>query len=290
MSDPTEPNLPKWPFYLGDGLLLGAAYWICCRTSLPLGRWEMCLAVLCVGAGALLCVAPFLLEYHARVKLAETQGLTTVVAQVRNLGSIAGQISGATGKWQEAQEQAERTAAGARGIAERMAAEVKGFTEFMQHANDSEKANLRLEVDKLRRAEADWLQVLVRVLDHVHGLHQGALRSGQPNVIEQVSLFQNACRDAARRIGLAPFIATEAEPFNAQRHQPIEEGAQPPPDATVAETLATGYTFQGRLLRPALVRLNAGPAAATVPADVTPAAAIPDGDQSQLPLAPEPRT
>jgi molecular chaperone GrpE (heat shock protein) len=286
MSDPIEPKLPKWPFYLGDGLLLGAAYFICTRTPLPLGHWQVGLAVLCIGAGALLCIAPFLLEYQANVKLAEARGLTTVVAQVQDLERLAGQISGATGKWQEAQEQAERTAAGAREIAERMAAEVKGFTEFMQHANDSEKANLRLEVDKLRRAEADWLQVVVRLLDHVYALHQGAVRSGQPNVIEQVNLFQNACRDAARRVGLAPFIANEAEPFDAQRHQSVEEGAQPAPDATVAETIGTGYTFQGRLVRPALVRLNQGQAAVTASVDATAATTISGVDQSQLPLEP----
>ncbi len=138
---------------------------------------------------------------------------------------------------------------------------MKAFTEFMQRANDSERATLRLEVEKLRRAEADWLQVLVRMLDHVYALHQGALRSGQPNLIEQLGSFQNACRDAARRVGLTPFAPNEAEPFDAQRHQLVEDGAQPPPDAVVAETIAAGYTFQGRPLRPALVRLRESPAA-----------------------------
>ena len=149
----------------------------------------------------------------------------------------------------------------------------------MQRANDSERATLRLEVEKLRRAEADWLQVLVRMLDHVFALHQGALRSGQPGLIEQLGNFQNACRDAARRVGLTPFTANEAEPFDAQRHQLVEEGAKPPPDAVVAETIAAGYTFQGRLVRPALVRLRETPAAVTAPApEETPA------QQSSLPL------
>ena len=64
---------------------------------------------------------------------------------------------------------------------------------------DVDLRKVRLEVEKLRRAEGEWLQVLVRVLDHVYALHLGALRSGQPNLIEQLSNFQNACRDAARR-------------------------------------------------------------------------------------------
>jgi molecular chaperone GrpE (heat shock protein) len=121
------------------------------------------------------------------------------------------------------------------------------------------------------------------MLDHVFALHQGALRSGQPALIEQVSNFQNACRDVARRVGLTPFAAQEAEPFDAKRHQLIEEGATPPPDAVVSETVATGYTFQGRLVRPALVRLRETSAAVAAP--------LPDAasaQQSPLPLEAEP--
>jgi molecular chaperone GrpE (heat shock protein) len=279
MSDLNAPKLSKWPFFLGDALLLGMACFISYQSKFALGHWELCFVVLCVVGGALLGIAPFLFEYDALVKLVEAGSLTTVVSQLKNLEGIAAQISGATSQWQEVQGAAEKTANAAREIGERMTSEVKAFTEFMQRANDSEKATLRLEVEKLRRAETDWLQVLVRMLDHVFALHQGALRSGQPALIEQVGNFQNACRDAARRVGLAPFAASEAEPFNAQRHQLVEDGATPPPDAVVADTVAAGYTFQGRLVRPALVRLRGTPAAVVAsPVEVAGA------QQSSLPL------
>lgn len=263
MTDPIAPKLPKWPFFLGDALLLGMAYFIVYQGKFALGHWELCFVVLCVLAGAVLGVVPFLLEYDTLVKLTEAGTLTTVVSELKNLEGIANQISGATGKWQDAQEQADKTASAAREIAERMTSEVQAFTEFMKRANDSERANLRLEVEKLRRAEQEWLQVLVRVLDHVHALHLGACRSGQPKLAEQVGQFQNACRDAARRVGLAPFVPKEDELFDAQRHQLIEEDGKPADDALVSETVAAGYTFQGRLIRPALVRLreNGSPAA-----------------------------
>jgi molecular chaperone GrpE (heat shock protein) len=283
MSDLNAPKLSKWPFLLGDSLLVGMACFITYQSRPVLGHWELCFVVLCVVGGALLGIAPFLLEYDARVKVAEASGLTTVVSQMKNLEGLAAQISGATGLWQNAQDAADKTAHAASDIAERMTTEVQSFTEFMQRANDSERATLRLEVEKLRRAEADWLQVLVRMLDHVFALHQGALRSGQPALIEQVSNFQNACRDVARRVGLTPFAAQEAEPFDAKRHQLIEEGATPPPDAVVSETVATGYTFQGRLVRPALVRLRETSAAVAAP--------LPDAasaQQSPLPLEAEP--
>ena len=279
MSDAIAPKLPKWPFFVGDGLLLGTAYFIGYQSKFALGHWEMGFVVLCVVAGALLGIAPFLLEYAALVKVAEAGALSTVVSELKNLEGLANQISGATGKWQDAQDQADKTARGAREIADRMTGEVQAFTEFMKRANDSERANLRLEVEKLKRGEGEWLQVLVRMLDHVYALHQGASRSGQPKLAEQVGNFQMACRDSARRVGLTPFTADQGEPFDAQRHQLVEAGAKAPADAVVAETIATGYTFQGRLMRPALVRLRDGEA--TVAAVTTEAA---PEQQSRLPL------
>jgi molecular chaperone GrpE (heat shock protein) len=231
--------------------------------------------------GALLGIAPFLLEYDALVKAAQARELTTVVSLLKDLEGIAGQISGTTGKWQDAQEQADKTAAMARDIADRMTGELQAFTEFMKRADESERATLRLEVEKLRRAESDWLHVLVRLLDHVYALHLGACRSGQSRLIEQVGNFQAACRDAARRVGLAPFAAGEGEPFDAQRHQLMEEGATAPAAAVVGETIATGYTFQGKLLRPALVRLRGDGAEAAVAAGE-----VGQEKQPRLPLEP----
>jgi molecular chaperone GrpE (heat shock protein) len=220
--------------------------------------WQMSLAVLCLTIGAVLTIAPFLLEYKASVHLAEVKGLSTAVETMQNLEAVAQQISQTTGHWQEAQNTAEKTATLSREIAERMAAEVKGFTEFMERVSDREKATLRVELEKFRRAETEWLQVLIRMLDHVYALHAGAVRSSQPALIDQVGNFQNACRDAARRVGLTPFVAGNDEVFDRQRHQVVDGQAHPEDGATVAETIAAGYTFQGKLLRPALVRLRNG--------------------------------
>ncbi len=285
MSDSIAPKLSKWPFFVGDAVLLCVACFIAYQSKFTLGHWELCFVVLCVAGGALLGILPFLLEYDALVKLAEASALTSAVVQIKNLEGIAVQIAEATGRWQDAQDAADQTARSAREIAERMTSEVQSFTEFLQRANDSERANLRLEVEKLRRTEGDWLQVLVRVLDHVYALNQGAVRSGEPNLIEQVGNFQNACRDSARRVGLTPFTAAEAERFDAQRHQVVGDGVQPPADAVIAETIATGYTFQGRLVRHALVRLGEQPSlgAPTVSHETS-------KQQSHLPLDPGPQT
>jgi molecular chaperone GrpE (heat shock protein) len=253
MHDQTGPKLSKWPFFLGDALLLGAGWFI--SFKLPMGMWQAAFVVLCAAGAACLGVLPFLLEYRVFVKLTEARGLATVVSQLDKLEEISAKIGGATSQWQAVHEEAGKTAKSARNIADRMTAEVTAFAEFMQHANDGEKATLRVEVEKMHRAEAEWLQTLVRILDHVYALNQGARRSGQANLIEQMGNFQNACRDAARRVGLTPFTANPGEPLDAKRHQLAEGNGKLPDGAQVGDTLATGYTLQGKQIRPALVRL-----------------------------------
>ena len=280
MRDQIEFKLHKLPFFVGDLMLLGAAFFIYFQSKQPMGAWQIFFIVLCVAGGAVLGIIPFLLEYRLAIKLAEANALAEVAPHIQNVQAVAQQIAGATVQWQSVHEQADKTAGLAKQISERMSAEVKGFTEFMQRSNDTEKANLRLEVEKLRRMETDWLQVSVRLLDHVFALHQGAVRSGQPRLIEQLGSFQTACRDAARRVGLIPYAASPAEPFDAQRHQLVDVETKAPPGAVVAETVASGYTFQGRLIRPALVRLSNGQAKESLSAQTKNAS----DEQSHLPL------
>jgi molecular chaperone GrpE (heat shock protein) len=214
-----------------------------------------------VALGAVLCVAPFLLEYRAAVKLAEAGRLADAVLQIENIEIIGRQINLATGNWQAAHEQANKTVEAAREIAASITAEARSFSEFLKKANETEKNHLRLEVDKLRRAEGDWLQILVRILDHIFALNQAAFRSGQTNLVKELGQFQNACRDVARRVGLVPFVAIPGEPYDPKIHQLADAKLVPSAAACVAETIATGYSFQGQLVRPALVNLQPVPTA-----------------------------
>jgi molecular chaperone GrpE (heat shock protein) len=118
----------------------------------------------------------------------------------------------------------------------------------------------------MRRGEVEWLQVLVNILDHVFALQAAAVRTGDAKFAAPITNFQNVCRDTARRVGLTPFAAAPDEPFNAERHQ-VADGKEVPASSVVAETVAPGYTFQGRLLRPVLVRLHDGNAPTETPVE-----------------------
>lgn len=284
MQDPTVPKLSTWPFFLGDALLLGLAAFVCFQSKSPLGQKEIFFYLLCVALGAVFGILPFLIEYRALLKLTEANSLVTVVSQIQNLKKLAAQISGATAHWQTAQESADKTSNAAKAIAQQMSSEAKAFSEFMQKMNDGEKSNLRLEVEKFHRAETEWLQVIVRMLDHVYALYRAAVRSGQAGLVEELGNFQNACRDTARRVGLAPFVAASQEPFDSQRHRNADGETTPAADATVEETIATGYTFQGKLLRPALVRLRKPEARETLQPVSDEPQSVPTEESEQLPL------
>ena len=260
MNDAADWKVPKWPFLVGDGLLMAFGFLLVLHLPAPIRYWEIAAGCICVVVGAILGVIPFILDYHAAGKALEVNALGAVADRIGNLEQLSGQISSATSQWAAMEEsvrgQADKTTVAAKAIADRMTNEVIEFSDFMKKMNDSEKATLKLEVEKLRRGEADWLQVVVTVLDHVYALHLAATRSSDPKFSGPITNFQNACRDAARRIGLAPFVAAPGEPFNAERHQVLNATEPPPAGSVVAETVGCGYTYQSRLLRPALVRLQ----------------------------------
>ena len=279
--------MTKWPYYVADFVLAVLAIWIVNHYPHPLPFWPATLMVGCVAAAAALGVWPHRMEYQTAVQFAESDGLTDAIKEIRNVQTVAEQIRLATGQWQGVQEHSAKTVAAAKEVSERITAEAQAFAEFMQKANDSEKATLRLEVEKLRRGEGQWLQVLVLLLDHVFALHQAGARSGQPNLEAQLARFQEACRDVVRRVGLTPFEAGSDEPFDAGKHQVPEGQPQPEPNARIAQTLAAGYTFQGQLVRRTLVALQQPQTEESAPQDASPSVTAGSGSESESTIDPE---
>ena len=261
MSERPETRLARWPsilpFLIGAALLDYFAWWVVEKSDHPINIWMGVLALVAVGGAAWVSVIPFLTDAQNATRLDELDKLQSTANQIQNLEKVANQITIATAQWQNVQEHNAKAIESAKQVSDEMTQEALRFADFMKKASDSEKATLRLEVEKLKRSENDWLQVLVRVLDHVYALHRAAKHSGQPNLIEQLAHFQNACRDAARRIGLVAFAPAAGDGFEPGQHQTADGRKDIPDDAKIFETVATGYTFQGQMLRPALVLIEA---------------------------------
>lgn len=247
------------PFLVGDALLLIAAWALFAQGNRPLQFYEVAVVGGCVTLGAWLGVWPFVLTHRAAMRRMETTELTDTVARIHKLEDVARRVDMATNKWQTAQDAADRTARAAREVAEEIHTRQADFQSFLQQANDSERQNLRLEVQKLQQGEHTWVQVLVHVMDHTFALFTAAQRSGQQRVVDQIGRFQNACLDTVRRVGLTPLVVPPGIPYDAAT-QDLAGEAPANSEGTVlnvAATVAPGYSFQGKLLRKPTVALAA---------------------------------
>lgn len=256
MSQPTPPKLNKLPFLLADVAFLALGFFLVYKGSVPFNLVTLLAAVGCVALGFWAGALPFLRDHETLVKFAEADRLADTVKTLRQLETLSHRIESASASWQAAQEHSEKAIGVSRELADKLTTDAKNFAESMQRASDSEKGAMKLEIEKLRRGEGEWLKLMVGLLDHTYALYQAGQQSGQENVIRQLTQYQLACRDVVRRVGLVPFEAASGEPFNPDRHQTREGNESVPPGAVVTATLATGFTFQGRLLRPALVDVS----------------------------------
>jgi molecular chaperone GrpE (heat shock protein) len=247
MNQTPVPRLSKLPFVIGDLLMIAVAAYVALYGSF-LGPWQYLALVAAVAFGAWLLAWPFVLEFRAETKLAETSAVSDVTAKIGDLNQVATNIAAATAHWQELQKGSNQAVTAVEQIAQRVTAEAQQFSEVIVKLNESEKQHLRLEVEKMRRAEGDWLAITVRLLDNVHALFQAGVRSGQKNIIEQLGSFRVACLDTTRRMGLLPILPELGVPFDPKAHQ-IVPGEKAIEGGVVADLAAPGYTFQGRVIR-----------------------------------------
>src|SRR5665213_3650027 len=154
----SKSSLPWWPFLAVDALFLGLAALFLRQGHTPLLWWEAVLLLACVAAGAACCLLPFLRRNEDEQALAQARLLADAMNQFQKINEVAAQIAGATHQWREFRLQADEIGASTKSLAGSISAEAKAFSEFLQKANDSEKGHLRLEAEKLRRAETEWLQ------------------------------------------------------------------------------------------------------------------------------------
>lgn len=132
MDEGRYPRVPKWPFFLGDAIMLGLAFFIYWQGAAPLPLAEILAGSLCVLLGALLAVTPFVMEYRALLKTIEVSALGGAMEKIQNLETLSAHIGSATSHWELAHEAAEKTSTSARQISEQMAIELKDFKEFLQ--------------------------------------------------------------------------------------------------------------------------------------------------------------
>jgi len=292
MASENESRLGRWPTlvpFLVSALILDLiGYFMMTSSPRPISNLTGAMVALCVISGAIISILPFLWDAKAALRNEELDSLAISSQQIKNIQKIIDQITTATAQWMTVQEHSNNAVDAARSISKEMTEEAKRFSEFMAKAADREKATLKLEVDKLKRGEADWVNVAAGMLDHVYAIYMAALRSGQQNYVNQLANFSQACQEQARRVGLVQFVPNPGDRFDGERHQWVKGEADTPPDAQIRQTIAVGLSLQGQQIRKAVVELDGdekaysgGPSAPAPKADAKDSA---DSDSEELPL------
>lgn len=109
--------------------------------------------------------------------------------------------------------------------------------------------------DLARYAAGDIVQELIGVLDNF----DLALGAGVPPEVEKgIVLIRGQLEGVVRKQGVEMADTKISDPFDPALHEAIGEEESDAPAGTIARVLQKGYRMQGRIIRPARVKLSKG--------------------------------
>lgn len=113
--------------------------------------------------------------------------------------------------------------------------------------------------DEIKRFEAiteraldDITHDILMVLDSFHLARQYEM---PPKIAEGIVMIRGQLEDVLRKRGFVMIAVRAGDAFDPSMHESIGETESTHPAGTVAEEAQKGYKFNGRVLRPARVRL-----------------------------------
>jgi molecular chaperone GrpE len=194
-------------------------------------------------------------HFFKREKEDEERGVPIEIHSVRPADAPAGDAA-ATGEREAGEGQAVSAEEFARLVAEKeelTATLVRRQADFDNYRKRIE----RERKDEARRSNSRLLQELLPVLD---GFERAlAAHPAHDEYRKGVELIYRNLWDTLSRQGLER-IAAEGKPFDPHFHEAIERvETREHPDGAILQVVQNGYIFDGRVLRPSLVRVAGAP-------------------------------
>lgn len=252
---PQPPPLSPWPFLLIDGTLLVAAAALLNTAERPLPFSMGGLIAALVVVGGAIALFPFWRAYRNELKFAELEAVEETVRRIEDLTKVADRVERAETSWMQAKDSSETIAKNLNETTSLLYEESKAIREFAHQQNDQQKANLRLEVQKLKQWETEWVQAGTIALDHTAALHAAILQLDDAQATRKLNKFQNSIHEIMRRVGLVGFAPRAGAPFDPDANRVHNQSAPPPEGSRIRDVVAMGIRYQGRLVRPAIVNV-----------------------------------
>lgn len=133
------------------------------------------------------------------------------------------------------------------------------FSRYLRLQADFEnyKRRTRQEMQQLAQiASEELVRKLLPVLDNLERALGAALQEAPSSALTQgVEMVVKQWQDILAKEGVAP-IPAAGQPFDPTRHEAVvQEPAEGLPDNTVIEEMQKGYMFNGKVIRPSLVKV-----------------------------------
>lgn len=122
--------------------------------------------------------------------------------------------------------------------------------------DNARKRWLNEQAQTQERANADVLARLLEIFDDFErAVAVGAATQGGPTFLTGVEMIAKRMDEFLKSYGIA-VIETVGKPFDPDRHEAVaHEATDAVPESTVVAELRRGYTMNGRVLRPAVVKV-----------------------------------
>jgi hypothetical protein len=156
----SPPPVKRWPFVLGDVLLLGIALGVVVLGGSPPGLVTLVVVAICVLLGVGLLVAPYLMEYEARVRFAEAATHDQLEIQARRLAQTVEQLSHAVSRSQSTEEQAGQALGTIEELTEKLTSQSDELASALARSTEREIADLKLQLERVARERDQQLASL----------------------------------------------------------------------------------------------------------------------------------
>ncbi|MFT3830601.1 MAG: hypothetical protein QM691_12940 [Opitutaceae bacterium] len=154
------PRPPKWPYFLGDAVLLALACYVG-LTANPLSPLALSIIFGCVALGALLAAVPYLLDALAEQRAADAVFQQKLEAQNQRLAHATEVLAATAAQIKAAHDAAAKAVHAADALPYKLQEKIAEFTNQLQERDDEDKAAMAKELDLLRDTEGQRLTALV---------------------------------------------------------------------------------------------------------------------------------
>jgi hypothetical protein len=153
MNLPNSLRPSKWPFFIGDGILVALAGLIGLLAPAPLSATALSVIFGCVALGAILAVLPALLDFGVAQRETEAALQRQLEAQGARLQQASEALAGIAGQLKAAHEATARAVHNAETLPGRLQEKIGEFTAELTARDDEEKAAMAKELEALRDTE-----------------------------------------------------------------------------------------------------------------------------------------